>query len=141
MNANLIIKRMRDAYGVDRDYELADKLGVKPGTVSGWKIRRGGVPPEHIEQTARDTGVDVETLTDGGLLSEGPTMPEKILTEMFLQIRGQMDKFDAKLDKLSEGYDSMKADIELLKKLMGECKNLPMASKQKYTGSQARTGT
>ena len=110
---------MKEAYGVERDYELAEKLGVEPGTVSGWKKRRS-VPKDYIKMVREATGASIDgTITNakGG----GGSMPGDLLTQMFLQLRGQMDKFDMKLDNLIEECSSLKSEVELLKKVTGEC--------------------
>lgn len=114
MSTRKIIENMRRAYGVEKDYELAEKMELKPGTVSGWANR--GIPNDKLEQCAADTGWSIQKLLGNGENEASANMRSTIM-DMFLQIQKQLTNID-------NDIRSMRSDIDELKKDAGGRKNV-----------------
>ena len=71
-NAKSSFDRLVEALGVDKDAEIAERLGVPPGTVSSWRSR-GALPQRRILALSKVAGVSAEWLGTGA--GEGPAVP------------------------------------------------------------------
>lgn len=67
MSNNEKILRITEAYGIPKKWgakaALAEKLGTKPGVISGWEKR--GVPEKVLVKTALETDADLDWLRSG----------------------------------------------------------------------------
>lgn len=63
-SASAVIARMREAFGFEKDFELARELMVPSTTLSCWKTR-GSVPLKHIIKTADSTSRSLDWLILG----------------------------------------------------------------------------
>ena len=63
MNVSLITKKIKTAYEVSTNAELAIKLGVSVSAIEAWS-RRKEIPQKYIFQCTAETGVSIEWLLD-----------------------------------------------------------------------------
>lgn len=64
MNIKLIIRRMKSAYSVDENKELAQKLGITNPAISQ-ALRNNAISIVHIAKCHHDTGADYHWLMTG----------------------------------------------------------------------------
>jgi SOS-response transcriptional repressor LexA len=64
-NIDNILERLKNAKKIKTDTDLAELLGVKPNTVSGWRARKS-IPYELIISFCDKEGVDVDWVFKGG---------------------------------------------------------------------------
>lgn len=77
------LRETRERLGWERG-ELADRLGVHPGSIARWETG-GSVPqPYHLERVAEWAGVSVEWLREG----EGAGPPEAVGARVARGVRG-----------------------------------------------------
>lgn len=85
-----VLQRLKQAAGVEKDADLAVRIGVRPNVVANWRSR-GRVPPAAVLKAAQRLGVSVEEVTNrqpdpmvrdhgGGYQAEtdGPRPPQPV---------------------------------------------------------------
>ncbi|MGV8925279.1 MAG: phage repressor protein CI [Ewingella sp.] len=82
-----VLQRVMDAYGFATQKELSEYLGISTGTISTW-VRREYFPGDVVIACSLDTGVSLEWLATGEMITESqeapvtsgiPTISKKIL--------------------------------------------------------------
>ncbi|EOC1089933.1 phage repressor protein CI [Cronobacter sakazakii] len=65
-SAQAVLTRMRQAYGVDSNVELADRMKTPKSTVSNW-VSRDSVPFRYVMLCSQETSMDLDWLLNGEL--------------------------------------------------------------------------
>ncbi|WJV52916.1 phage repressor protein CI [Pectobacteriaceae bacterium CE90] len=111
---DLVIPRMRSAYGVKNSVELARTLDIPASTLHNWTVR-GSVPGNYIIQCSLETGSSLEWLVYGEVsnaIRKRSLLSGKSLYERILDTGGRsvltrlMDAYGFKMQKeLGELFD------------------------------------
>ncbi len=129
MNVSLITKKIKTAYEVSTNAELAIKLGVSVSAIEAWS-RRKEIPQKYIFQCTAETGVSIEWLLDedkptfnisggsknisqvnGGTINQGSEKEEELeLFEEFKKIEN-LAKMTNKMDFLEKELKTIKEKL------------------------------
>ncbi|WP_337038124.1 MULTISPECIES: phage repressor protein CI [Pseudescherichia] len=75
-SAQSVLSRMRQAYGVGSNVELADRMNTPKSTVSNW-VSRDSVPFRYVMVCSQETGADLDWLLKGELANASLVGAEK----------------------------------------------------------------
>lgn len=129
MNVSLVTKKIKIAYEVSTNAELAIKLGVSVSAIEAWS-RRKEIPQKYIFQCTAETGVSIEWLLDedkptfhisggtknisqvnGGTINQGSEKEEELeLFEEFKKIEN-LAKMTKKMDFLKKELETIKEEL------------------------------
>lgn len=130
MNVSLVTKKIKIAYEVSTNAELAIKLGVSVSAIEAWS-RRKEIPQKYIFQCTVETGVSIEWLLDedkptfhisggtknisqvnGGTINQGSEKEEELeLFEEFKKIEN-LAKMTKKMDFLKKELETIKEELK-----------------------------
>lgn len=69
--ADDVIARLKDVFDVEQDIDLADAMGIKRNTISGWRAR-GAVPSGVLKKVSEEKRKSLDWLTTGSRQSDEP---------------------------------------------------------------------
>lgn len=130
MNVSLVTKKIKIAYEVSTNAELAIKLGVSVSAIEAWS-RRKEIPQKYIFQCTAETGVSIEWLLDedkptfhisggtknisqvnGGTINQGSEKENELeLFEEFKKIEN-LAKMTKKMDFLKNELETIKEELK-----------------------------
>lgn len=130
MNVSLVTKKIKIAYEVSTNAELAIKLGVSVSAIEAWS-RRKEIPQKYIFQCTAETGVSIEWLLDedkptfnisggtknisqvnGGTINQGSEKEDELeLFEEFKKIEN-LAKMTKKMDFLKKELETIKEELK-----------------------------
>lgn len=128
-DAKNLIKKIKTAYQVFTNPELANKLGLTVSAIEQWS-KKNKVPEKYIFQCISDTGVSIEWLLDedkptfhisggtknisqvnGGTINQGSEKEEELeLFEEFKKIEN-LAKMTKKMDFLKKELETIKEEL------------------------------
>jgi transcriptional regulator with XRE-family HTH domain len=114
MNVSLLTKKIKTAYGVSTNAELAQKLGISTSAVEAWS-RRKEVPQKYLFQCTLDTGVSLDWL----LSEDKPTFHIKKESNDNLEISNYFVALESVAVATNKENELIEDIKELMKKYIG----------------------
>ena len=132
MNVSFVVKKIKTAYELETNSELAERLEITPSAIDAWN-RYKKIPEKYLYKCVNETGVSMEWLLDddkptfhisggsknisqvnGGTINQGSEKEEELeLFEEFKKIENlakmtnKMDFLEKELKTIKEKYFSL----------------------------------